>query len=309
MSFRIPRFGRPRWSCSTPCTQFRSQGGLSIAIGGSGSATRSWRSFRSSRRIRTVFRKNTTFNMARSISLREPTLVPPLSSVRLLSLHRFLFRFAFAGANIFAWIFIFQYFYLVEPSIGFGLARTALLYALSHTVTCLATPYAARLLVSGSRRVCIAAIVIAAASFVVLGASFAGFWGAAYTSAALTVFSIGLGLYRALFLRPSELEVEATHKGRVGMFGELAIALAPLLAGIVIVTTSLGPLPLLYSGSALMLLSAVPLMYLPDLYERFSWGYRETFGHFVEPANRAVVGHAILEGMAGAGLLHFWPLE
>jgi len=246
--------------------------------------------------------------MARSISLRAPSLATPSRSVRLLSLHRFLFRFAFAGANIFAWIFIFQYFYLVEPSIGFGLARTALLYALSHTVTCLATPYAARLLVSGSRRVCIAAIVIAAASFVVLGASFAGFWGAAYTSAALTAFSIGLGLYRALYWIPYELEVEATHKGRVGMFGELAIALAPLLAGIVIVTTSLGPLPLLYSGSALMLLSAVPLMYLPDLYERFSWGYRETFGHFVEPANRAVVGHAILEGMAGAGLLHFWPL-
>ena len=246
--------------------------------------------------------------MARSISLRAPSLATPSRSVRLLSLHRFLFRFAFAGANIFAWIFIFQYFYLVEPSIGFGLARTALLYALSHTVTCLATPYAARLLVSGSRRVCIAAIVIAAASFVVLGASFAGFWGAAYTSAALTAFSIGLGLYRALYWIPYELEVEATHKGRVGMFGELAIALAPLLAGIVIVTTSLGPLPLLYSGSALMLLSAVPLMYLPDLYERFSWGYRETFGHFVEPANRAVVSHAILEGMAGAGLLHFWPL-
>src|SRR3989338_2369285 len=181
MSFRIPRFGRPRWSCSTPCTQFRSQGGLSIAIGGSGSATRSWRSFRSSRRIRTVFRKNTTFNMARSISLREPTLVPPLSSVRLLSLHRFLFRFTFAGANIFAWIFVFQYFYLIEPDIAHGLARTALLYALSQTVTCLTTPYAARLLRSGARRVLVFATILAASSFVVLGATFAGFWGAVYT--------------------------------------------------------------------------------------------------------------------------------
>ncbi|MDO8576473.1 MAG: hypothetical protein Q7R90_04105, partial [bacterium] len=208
----------------------------------------------------------------RSLSLREPTLASPLLNVRLLSLHRFLFRFAFAGANIFAWIFIFQYFYLVEPSIGFGLARTALLYALSHTVTCLATPYAARLLVAGSQRVCIAAIVIAAASFVVLGAAFAGFWGAAYTSAALTVFSIGLGLYRALYWIPYELEVEATHKGRVGLFGELVIAFAPLLAGLIIVTASLGPLPLLYAGSGLMLLSAVPLLYVPDIYEHFSWG-------------------------------------
>lgn len=246
--------------------------------------------------------------MARSISLREPTLAPAEWNVRLLSVHRFLFRFAFASANIFAWIFVFQYFYLVEPSIGLGLARTALLYALSHTVTCLTTPYAARLLVSGSRRVCIAAIVIAAASFVVLGASFAGFWGAAYTPTALTLFSIGLGLYRALYWIPYELEVEATHRGRTRLYTELIVALAPLLAGLWIVTASLGPLPLLYAGAGLMLLSALPLLYLPDIYERYSWGYRETFGHFVEPANRRMVGHAVLEGMAGAGLLHFWPL-
>ena len=246
--------------------------------------------------------------MARSISLREPALASPLSNARLLSLHRFIFRFAFAGANIFAWIFIFQYFYLVEPSIGMGLARTALLYALSHTVTCLATPYAARLLRSGSRRMCIAAIVIAASSFTVLGAAFAGFWGASYTSAALTVFSIGLGFYRALYWIPYELEVEATGKGRARLFVEFLVALAPLLAGLWIVTTALGPIPLLYAGAGLMLLSALPLLYVPDIYEKFSWGYRETFGHFVAPANRAVVRHAVLDGIAGAGLLHFWPL-
>ena len=246
--------------------------------------------------------------MARSISLREPALASPLSNVRLLSLHRFIFRFAFAGANIFAWIFIFQYFYLVEPSIGYGLARTALLYALSHTVTTLATPYAARLLRSGSRRVCISAVIIAAASFVVLGAAFSGFWGAAYTSTALTVFAVGLGFYRALYWIPYELEVEATGKGPAHLYVELVVALAPLLAGLCIVTAALGPLPLLYAGAAVMLLSAVPLVYLPEMYEKFSWGYRETFGHLVEPANRPVMLNAFFEGMAGAGLLHFWPL-
>ena len=244
----------------------------------------------------------------RSLSLREPTLASPLRNARLLSIHRFLFRFAFAGANIFAWVFIFQYFYLVEPSIGLGLARTALLYALSHTVTCLATPYAARLLRKGSRRMSTAAIVIAAASFVILGAAFAGFWGAAYTAAALTAFSVGLGFYRALYWIPYELEVEATGKGRARLFVEFVVGLAPLLAGLWIVTAALGPIPLLYAGAGLMLFSALPLLYLPDIYERFSWTYRETFGHFVEPANRTVVSHSILDGIAGAGLLHFWPL-
>src|SRR3989338_7780949 len=153
MYFRIRSLGLPRWRClisSIPC---RSPDGPYTAIGVSGWGTRSSPSFRSSHLLCTGFCANRTFNtMARSISLREPALASPLRNVRLLSLHRFIFRFAFAGANIFAWIFIIQYFYLVEPSIGMGLERTALLYALSHTVTCLATPYAARLLRSGSPR-------------------------------------------------------------------------------------------------------------------------------------------------------------
>src|SRR3989338_3849678 len=103
----------------------------------------------------------------RSLSWHEPVGASPIRSARALSLHRFLFRFAFAGANVFAWVFVFQYFYLVEPDIAHGLARTALLYALSQTITCLVTPFAARLLRSGARRALLLGTVAAASSFVV----------------------------------------------------------------------------------------------------------------------------------------------
>ncbi len=244
----------------------------------------------------------------RSFSLRESALASPLRSARALLIHRLLFRFSFAGANIFAWVLVFQYFYLVEPSVAHGLARAALLYALSQTITCLATPYAARLLRFGARRVFVSAILFAAASFVVLGATFGGFWGAAYTPGALVLFSIGLGLYRAFYWIPYEVEVQAIGKGRGNLFGEFLIALAPILGGLAIVLPSFGPLGLLYIAAALMILSVLPIFYLRDIHEGFSWGYRETFGHLIEPANRTVVLHAFFEGISGAALLLFWPL-
>ncbi|MSU74143.1 hypothetical protein EXS56_03310 [Candidatus Kaiserbacteria bacterium] len=244
----------------------------------------------------------------RSFSLREPGLASPLRSAQALFLHRFLFRFAFAGAHVFAWIFIFQYFYLVEPSLAQALARTALLYALSQTVTCLATPYAARLLRSGARRVFVWATVLAASSFVVLGATFEGFWGAAYAPTAVALFAIGLGLYRAFYWIPYEIEVQATGKSRGNLFTELLVALAPVLGGLCVVAASFGPLALLYTAAGLMLISVVPIFYLRDVHEGFSWGYRETFGRLVEPANRTVALDAFFEGISGAALLLFWPL-
>ena len=246
--------------------------------------------------------------MARSISLREPTLASPLGSARALSLHRFLFRFAFAGAHVFAWVFVFQYFYLVEPSVAQALARTVLLYALSQTITCLGTPYAARLLRSGARRVFAWATTLAATSFIVLGASFEGFWGAAYPPAAIALFAVGLGLYRAFYWIPYEIEIQATGKSRGNLFTELLVALAPILGGFYVVAASFGPLLLLYTAGALMLVSVVPIFFLRNVHEGFSWGYRETFGRLVEPANRSIAVHAFFEGISGAALLLFWPL-
>ena len=243
----------------------------------------------------------------RSRSWREPTLAAHLNG-QSLSIHRFFFRFALSGANIFAWIFIFQYFYLVEPDSSHALVRTALLYALSQTVTCLMTPYAARLLRSGTRRSLILATLIAATSFILLGAAFEGFWGGAYVPVALSVFAIGLGIYRALYWIPYEVEATATEKMHPSVWSELLITLPPVISGAYVGVIAYGPVWLLYVGAALMLVSAVPLMHLTDIHENFSWKYRETFGQLIDPANRAIIMHSFFEGVAGAALLLFWPL-
>src|SRR3989344_3964370 len=225
-----------------------------------------------------------------------------------LSLHRFLMRFALAGANIFAWIFAFQYFFLVEPDIAHALARTALLYALSQAITCLVTPYGARALRGGARRMLLYAAVSAAAAFAVLGAAFVGVWGGAYAPEALIVFAVALGIYRALYWIPFELEARATRASRLPLAGEFVIALAPLASGLFIAFAAVAPVWLLDIGAALIVLSALPIYFMAEVHEGFSWEYRETFAQLWEPENRTIVTQSFFEGLSGATLLFFWPI-
>lgn len=225
-----------------------------------------------------------------------------------LPLHRFLLRFALAGAGIFAWIFLFQYFYILRGDLAVALAQLALLYALSSTVTCLATPYTARALRSGARRAIVYALLCIAGAYVLIGAAFQGFWGASYTNTAVALFAILLGLYRALYWIPYAIEAAGNAGKRRSLAVELLVALAPALGGLFIAAAAMAPVWLFYIGAGIIALSAIPLFSLADVHEGFSWGYRETFHELLSREHRAYVTQAILEGMSGAALLLFWPL-
>lgn len=225
-----------------------------------------------------------------------------------LRLHRFLLRVALAGVSVFAWIFAFQYFYLVGPDAAHALARVVLLYALSQTITCLATPYTARLLRHGSRRAMTFALLSAATGFVFLGASFAGFFGVSIAGG-IIVFAVALGLYRALYWIPYAVEAEGAGKRRrMGVPYEILVALAPLCVGLFIVSSSTASAWVLFAAAALIVIAALPLSRVREAYERFSWSYRETFAHLMARENHGFVTHALLEGISGAALLLLWPI-
>ncbi|MDO8514066.1 MAG: hypothetical protein Q7S50_00820 [bacterium] len=225
-----------------------------------------------------------------------------------LSLHRFLLRAALAIASIFAWIFVFQYFYLVEHDIVHAFARTLLLYALSQTITCLVTPYAARSLRKGVRRMLLIATFFLASAFVILGGALVGFWGSTYASSGIVAFAFLLGIYRALYWIPYAVEARAVSRTRATVWGEILIALLPAVAGLLIAGTASGPLLVLFIGAGAVALSAIPILYFRNVHERFSWRFRETFTELSEQRNRALVVVGLLEGMSGAALLLFWPL-
>ncbi len=226
-----------------------------------------------------------------------------------LRLHRFLLRVALAGASVFAWIFAFQYFYLVSPDAAHALARTALLYALSQIITCLATPYAAQLLRHGSRRAMTFALLSAATGFVFLGAAFDGFFGMSIARG-IIVFALALGLYRALYWIPYEVEVEGASRERRRMYMpyELVVGIAPACVGLAIVSSASVFTWVLFAAAALIIVAALPLSHAREVQERFSWSYRETFAQLMARENRAFVSRSLLEGMSSAALLLLWPI-
>lgn len=229
--------------------------------------------------------------------------------MRPLVFHRLLLRFALAGGSVFAWIILFHFFFLFGSGLVVAFVQTALLYALSSVITTLATPFTARLLRHGVRRTMVFAVLSLAGAFVVLGAAFEGFWGGAYTGAILALFASLFGLYRALYWIPYEVEAAAEALRRRSSFrGELLVALAPALAGLLIAAQPDAVVWLFYIGAGCVLLSLVPLFSVADVYENFSWGYRKTFHELLSREHRVYVTRAILEGVSGAALLLFWPL-
>lgn len=243
----------------------------------------------------------------RSQFVREPLAGDPQRSRRALTLHRFLMRGALAGGHIFAWIFAFEFFYALEASIDHAFVRTILLYALSQTVTCLVTPLAARSLLFGAGRVLMLAVPLAAVAFVLLGATFDGWFSGISASYSMIAFALAMGLYRALYWTPYDVEFSAHARTSGSIFPELLIALMPLIGGLLVVSVRNGPAALSYWGAVIIIGSVIPLFFVRDIRERFTWGYRETFRRLLSINDRHIAVGSFLDGISGAVLLLFWP--
>src|SRR3989344_7989559 len=133
----------------------------------------------------------------------------PLSRARVL--HRVPLRGARSATQVYAWIFIFQFFYVRYGSIAEGVASVVLTYALTQVVTILLTPWTARTLRHGFRRLMVYAVLCLAAAFTVLSASFAGYiggfgWG-------IGLFAVLMGAYRAFYWVPYEVALVGQARG------------------------------------------------------------------------------------------------
>jgi hypothetical protein len=231
-----------------------------------------------------------------------------MTATAALQLHRLLLRIAFAAANIFAWLFIFQYLYVQNLSAESALAQTLLLYALSQGFTCLLTPYAAIRLRSGAKSSITLALVFAGASLIVLGGAFDGYFATNF-SFALCAFAIFLGTYRALYFVPYSVErANEPHIPGRSLIIEMFIALIPALAGSAIALELLSPVYLLYILAFFALLAIVPLYAVREVQEGFSFGYLETFEALLSRENRRYFWTSIFQGIEGAILILLWPI-
>lgn len=219
------------------------------------------------------------------------------------STHRFLTRLSLSAAHIFAWLFIFQYFYVFSGVLLDSLTATAISYAFSQIVAILIMPLAARRLRHGVRGMLVNALLSLATAYAILALAFAGLLGS--IPLGILCFALCMGLYRALYWMPYEV---ASKKSRGGPTHEVLLSFVPALAGYGIAFSSSAPILVLAAASLVALVAIIPLYAMRNTQEGFSWQYRETFHHLFTSTHRKPLIQAICHGFEGAALLLLWPI-
>ncbi|OGG80083.1 hypothetical protein A3A39_02750 [Candidatus Kaiserbacteria bacterium RIFCSPLOWO2_01_FULL_54_13] len=222
--------------------------------------------------------------------------------------HRFLLRAGLSLANVFAWIFVFEYFYLLSGNVPRSLATMALLFGFAQFITIVFTPVAAAHLQRGARRSLIWGVVCAGSAFVLLGGTLSGYFSAPLLWG-IVGFATLAGMYRALYFVPYRVTQTALRPHEhMRAYLEVIIALMPLFAGLTISSIAFAQGRLLFGASALIILSALPVFWVPDTRERFSWSYVYTFKQLWRRKNYGLVLQSLFEGLQGAALFLVWPL-
>lgn len=223
--------------------------------------------------------------------------------------HRFLLRAGLAIGNVFSWVFIFEYFFLLTASVPRSLAGVFLMYALSQAVTLVVTPIASAHLRRGTRRSLIWAVVFSGSAFVLLGGVLGGYFSETPVQWGIAAFAVCLGAYRALYFAPYALNRKIIEGGMQDhIFYEFLLALVPAFVGATLLYEAYAPLRILFGAGALAILSALPLFLLPNIHERFSFSYVETFKELFSPRNARLIWLSFFEGVQGAALFLIWPL-
>ncbi|OGG59979.1 hypothetical protein A2765_00750 [Candidatus Kaiserbacteria bacterium RIFCSPHIGHO2_01_FULL_56_24] len=235
--------------------------------------------------------------------------VPAHAGVRALRAHRLLMRLAFGAGHIFAWVIVFRGFYLSNGNLEATLIGVAILYSLAQGIAFILTPLSGIALRHGIRRALVYGTLTAAFAFVCMSLLFTQAISDDFAFGMIVSFVILMGLHRALYWIPYATAAAEMHAGRSQLFWlrETLIALMPLLAG-VLITIPRGPQILLSLISGSIILAMFPLTMIPESYERFEWGYRETFSQLFSPFNRGPLWLSLFDGIQGVTLLLIWPL-
>ncbi|MDB5238056.1 MAG: hypothetical protein JWM46_326 [Candidatus Kaiserbacteria bacterium] len=219
--------------------------------------------------------------------------------------HRLFLRASLSSTQLFAWIFVFQYFISLYGALEPATVSLALTYALTQAITILMAPIAALTLGNGYRRPMIFAVVSLAAAFAALSNTF----GADATQPAWGIagFAVLMGLYRAFYWAPYRVSLQH-NPGRNPLWSEYVLALLPVVAGFVLDGGGVFAVVLLAAASALALMSLFPLFGMRDAHEGYAWGYRETFHQLFVGAHVRTTLSSIMHGLEMSLLLIVWPI-
>lgn len=225
----------------------------------------------------------------------------------LLHVQRDIVRFALAAAHVFAWIFVYEYWFVLgHGNWTVALIHTVYAYALTHIVALLFTPVSTHMLGNSFKRSLLYGTLALTLAFASLATVFQGLWGV-YHGLGVALFAIGIGVYRAAYWVSYHSETSGGVL-RVHRLRETIYALLPAIVGILLGLGRIDPAQLLGGAACIVLLSAILLLWYEDHYERFTWNYMDTFLEFFSRKRYRLIERAIFDGVEHATFLLLWPL-
>ena len=223
-------------------------------------------------------------------------------SASALSVHRYLVRLANALPMAFLWIFILGYFFSEGMRVGDALAHTLFLYALSEVITIIATPIALRYVAGSMLRGVVFGTALLGLTYAYIGALALGLF-----PHGVAIIGVLFGLYRALYRVPYSIERATSSDWRPHPVGEFALALMPLVAGLML-SVGFPFFSLVFLSAILAVMALAPAALVPTVRDRYSWAYRETFMRFLHESNAPLIYRSMLEGAKGVVFVVLWPL-
>lgn len=229
-----------------------------------------------------------------------PSFATPLGA-RALRTHRLLMRIVH-GTSVFAWLLIFQSFF-VYAGFEHALFATVVLFVCLQILAFFLTPLSAPALRFGVRRALAFGTLFASfssASFALLFAPV----GVFDAFALLVAFVIFSAIHRALYWVPYESVTPHTAYSSLPEFILISI---PFCLGLLLSVPGFGMFVFI-GASVCALCALIPLVSVPERVEAFEWNTTETLFALFSRRNRDLLIRGMLDGIQGAGLLLLWPI-
>ena len=215
---------------------------------------------------------------------------------------RTLMRISLGALGVFLPIFFFKEY-------GYDLQLVIAIYLSVFGLHLLLTPLSARLLsVIGTRRMLMLGIVFVT---IAIGSLYYFPQMPVYATVAYIVFA---AIYRALYWIPYHVDfadaLDAHMRGwQLAVLRNIAsivLIAVPMVGGLII--TSAGYAAIFLFSVAVMLVSIAPLWFMRHTYERYSWGFVDTFMHLFARSNRPLLLAHAANGAQGVVIAVFWPI-
>ncbi|QSH39627.1 MFS transporter [Candidatus Kaiserbacteria bacterium] len=215
---------------------------------------------------------------------------------------RTLMRISLGALGVFLPIFFFREF-------NYDLQLVIAIFVSIYGLHLLLTPLSSRLLgIIGTRRMIMLGLVFAVLSIVAL------YLFPRNPEYVTVLYILFIAAYRALYWVPYHVDfsngLDKSMRGRqlaiLRNTASVVLIAVPTIGGLII--SSAGFDAVFLFSIFIMVFAMIPLWFMSHTYERYSWGYMETFQHLFAHGNRSLFIANFANGAQGMAITLFWPI-